>query len=74
MCVFWLSCCYRRITMEGSSESAWQNSDSSRGLNTSGVSNRNLRIVHAGRFGLSGDASQDSDLRKERDRGCGGTH
>ncbi|CAL8151147.1 unnamed protein product [Prunus armeniaca] len=68
MCVFWLSCCYRRITMEGSSESAWQNSDSSRGLNTSGVSNRNPRIVHAGRFGLSGDASQDSDLRKERDR------
>ncbi|KAM1168974.1 hypothetical protein ACFX19_031357 [Malus domestica] len=68
MCVFWLSCCYRRITMEGSSESAWQNSDSSRGLNTSRVSNRNPRLHRAGRFGLSGEASQDLDLRKDRDR------
>ncbi|XP_038689649.1 protein SPA1-RELATED 3 isoform X1 [Tripterygium wilfordii] len=42
MCIFWPSFKPRGITMEGSSESAWQNSDSSRGLNTSGVSDRNL--------------------------------
>ncbi|RXH83159.1 hypothetical protein DVH24_003657 [Malus domestica] len=53
--------------MEGSSESAGQNSDSSRGLNTSRVSNRNPRVHRAGRFGSSAEAFQDSDLRKERD-------
>ncbi|TQE10442.1 hypothetical protein C1H46_003897 [Malus baccata] len=53
--------------MEGSSESAGQNSDSSRGLNTSRVSNRNPRVHRAGRFVSSGEAFQDSDLRKERD-------
>lgn len=53
--------------MEGSSESAWQNSDSSRGLNSSRVSNRNPRLVLTRRFGLLGNVSQDSDLRKEGD-------
>uniref|UniRef100_A0A2P2MKH1 Protein SPA1-RELATED 3 isoform X2 n=2 Tax=Rhizophora mucronata TaxID=61149 RepID=A0A2P2MKH1_RHIMU len=43
MCSFWPSCSPRRISMEGWSESAWHRSDSSPGLNTSTVSNRNPR-------------------------------
>ncbi|KAM3744630.1 hypothetical protein ACB098_06G067200 [Castanea mollissima] len=56
------------IVMEGSSESAWQGSDSSRGLNSSGVSDRNRRVLSANRIGLSGDTSNDSVFRKERGR------
>lgn len=54
--------------MEGSSESAWQQSDSTRGLNSSGVSDRNRRVLRASRTGLFGDASKDSVLGKERGR------
>lgn len=53
--------------MEGSSESAWQKSNSSRDLNTSRVSNRNPRLNRTRRFGFLGGSSQDSDLRNERD-------
>lgn len=53
--------------MEGSSESAWQRSNSSRDLNTSRVSYRNPRLNHTRRFGFLGGSSQDSDLRNERD-------
>ncbi|XP_062011372.1 protein SPA1-RELATED 4-like isoform X1 [Rosa rugosa] len=67
MCVLLPSCCYRRIIMEGSSESAWQRSNSSRDLNTSRVSNRNPRLSHSRRFGFLGGSLQDSDLRNERD-------
>nr|POE88882.1 protein spa1-related 3 [Quercus suber] len=56
------------IVMEGSSESAWQESDSSRGLNSSSVSDRNRRVLSANRIGLSGDTSNDSVFRKERSR------
>uniref|UniRef100_A0A6N2NM79 Protein kinase domain-containing protein n=1 Tax=Salix viminalis TaxID=40686 RepID=A0A6N2NM79_SALVM len=45
----------RGVAMEGSSESAWQKSDSHREFNTSVVSNRNLR-----------SASHNSGFRKER--------
>ncbi|KAA8526827.1 hypothetical protein F0562_008944 [Nyssa sinensis] len=57
--------------MEGSSESGWQKSDSSRALNTSGVSDRNPRLLHASRSRFSGDTSHDSGFisgRKGRDR------
>ncbi len=54
--------------MEGSSEFAWQESGSSRGLNSSGVSDRNRRVISANRIGFSGDASHDSVVRKERGR------
>ncbi|KAM5586022.1 hypothetical protein ABKV19_005098 [Rosa sericea] len=67
MCVLLPSCCYRRIIMEGSSESAWQRSNSSRDLNTSRVSNRNPRLSHSRRFGFLGGSSQDSDLRAHTD-------
>ncbi|RVW79360.1 Protein SPA1-related 3 [Vitis vinifera] len=69
-CVFDTKC-YRWMTMEGSSESGWRNSDISRGLNVSIVSHgRNPRQRHANRIGLSGGASHDSGFisgRKERD-------
>lgn len=57
--------------MEGSSESGWQKSDSSRGFNGSSVSDRNPRLFRGNRIRSSGDASQDSGsipVRKERDR------
>ncbi|KAK6934259.1 WD40 repeat [Dillenia turbinata] len=54
--------------MEGSSQSGWQKSDSSRGLKSSAISGRNLRLLHADRIGLSGDGSNDSQLRSERER------
>ncbi|XP_011004650.1 PREDICTED: protein SPA1-RELATED 3 isoform X2 [Populus euphratica] len=57
MCLFWLTCSPRGVTMEGSSESAWQKSGSYRGFNTSAVTNRNLR-----------SASYNSGFRKETDR------
>ncbi|XP_040990026.1 LOW QUALITY PROTEIN: protein SPA1-RELATED 3-like [Juglans microcarpa x Juglans regia] len=68
MCLFWSSCSSRWIVMEGSSESAWQKSDSSRGLNVSGVSDRNLRLLPANRIGPSGDASHDSVFGTDRGR------
>ncbi|KAF5478658.1 hypothetical protein F2P56_005199 [Juglans regia] len=68
MCLFWSSCSSRWIVMEGSSESAWQNSDSSRALNSSGVSDRNLSLLPANRIGLSGNALHDSVFGKERGR------
>ncbi|KAF3442900.1 hypothetical protein FNV43_RR16818 [Rhamnella rubrinervis] len=55
--------------MEGSSESACQKSNSSRGLNTSRVSNHNLRLLHAGRIALSGEALHDSGFRNHKDSG-----
>lgn len=54
--------------MEGSSESACQKSSSSRGLNTSRVSNHNLRLLHAVRTGLPGEVLHDSGFRKHRGR------
>ena len=66
--MFWSSCSSFGIVMEGSSESAWQESGSSRGLNSSGVSDRNRRVISANRIGFSGDASHDSVVRKERGR------
>ncbi|GKV38322.1 hypothetical protein SLEP1_g46246 [Rubroshorea leprosula] len=51
--------------MEGSSESAWQQSDSSRGFNTSGVSDRDPRQPHVERIDISGDASFDFGSGKE---------
>ncbi|KAJ4726321.1 SPA1-related 3 isoform 3 [Melia azedarach] len=70
MCVFWSSCSNRWIVMEGSSDSAWQESDNSRGLNTSGVSDRNPGLHHGQRFRVLGDASpsHDFELRKDSDR------
>ncbi|KAG5546222.1 hypothetical protein RHGRI_018413 [Rhododendron griersonianum] len=59
------------MTMEGSSESGWQKSDSSRGFNASSVSDRNPILFRGNRIRSSGDASQDSGsipVRKERDR------
>lgn len=53
--------------MEGSSESAWQKSDSSRGLNSSGVSDRNPGLLRAERTDLSGSASRDFGFRKDGD-------
>ncbi|RDX88261.1 Protein SPA1-RELATED 3, partial [Mucuna pruriens] len=54
--------------MEGSSGSAFQNSNSSRALNSSGVSDRNQRLHFSERNPFSGEASQDSGFKKERDR------
>lgn len=54
--------------MEGSSDSAWHRSDSSRGLSTSNVSGRNLRLLRGERVDFSGDAQQDFAFRKVRDR------
>lgn len=53
--------------MEGSSDSAWQDSDSSRALNISGVSDRNPRLLRGERFGVRGDDSNDFELRKHSD-------
>lgn len=57
--------------MEGSSESGWRNSDISKGLNISIVSDRrNPGQRHARRTNLSGDASHESGFisrSKERD-------
>ena len=48
--------------MENSSESGWQRSGSSRGLNSSGVSNRIPRITPTGAFRFSGDTDHDSGI------------
>ncbi|KAI3466109.1 hypothetical protein Pfo_022772 [Paulownia fortunei] len=61
----------RWIVMEGSSESGWQRSDSSRGLNSSFL-DRNPRILRASTVRFSGDStSHDSgyvSVRKGRER------
>ncbi|KAJ8764699.1 hypothetical protein K2173_007788 [Erythroxylum novogranatense] len=57
MRLFWPSCSPRRISMEGSSDSAWHKSDSFRRLNTSLFSDRNPR-----------PASHCSGFRKDIDR------
>ncbi|EOY13013.1 SPA1-related 3 isoform 3 [Theobroma cacao] len=65
----WRSSCNSRwITMEGSSESAWQKSASSRALNTSGVSDRDPRLFGAEQIDVSGDVSHDFGFRKEDGR------
>ncbi|XWS28004.1 hypothetical protein CRYUN_Cryun25bG0029000 [Craigia yunnanensis] len=65
---WWPSCNYWRIKMEGSSESAWQESDSSRALNTSGVSDRDPSLYRAERINILGDVSLDFGFRKEDDK------
>ncbi|KAL1346226.1 hypothetical protein AAHE18_08G174500 [Arachis hypogaea] len=67
-CCSWCTCISNWIKMEGSSGSAWQKSDSSRTLNSSGVSDRNQRHRCPERNRLSGEASHDSSSKKERDR------
>ncbi|XP_022734903.1 protein SPA1-RELATED 3-like isoform X2 [Durio zibethinus] len=65
----WRSSCNSwRIKMEGSSESAWEESDSSRALNTSGVSDRDPSLFRAERIDISGDVSHDFGSRKEDGR------
>ena len=69
MCCFtWPTCNSSWVKMEGSSGSAFHNSGSSRALNSSGVSDRNQRVHCPQRNPFSGEASQDSGFRKERDR------
>lgn len=53
--------------MEGSSGSALQNSESSRALNSSGVSDRNQRVHCPEGNPFSGEGSQGSRFRKERE-------
>ncbi|KAL1299514.1 hypothetical protein AAHE18_18G116100 [Arachis hypogaea] len=67
-CCSWSTCISNWIKMEGSSGSGWQKSDSSRTLNSSGVSDRNQRHRCPERNRLSGEASHDSSFKKERDR------
>ena len=65
----WRSSCNSwRITMEGSSESAWEESDSSGALNTSGVSDRDPSQFRAERTDISGDVLRDFGVRKEDGR------
>lgn len=47
------------MIMEDSSDSGWQRSDSSRGLNSSAVSNRNPRLFPASTIRFSGDTDHD---------------
>ncbi|OMO55624.1 hypothetical protein CCACVL1_27131 [Corchorus capsularis] len=54
--------------MDGSSESAWHKSNSSRARNTSGVSDRDRRLFRAERINVSGDVSRDFGFRKEDGR------
>ncbi|CAO2836122.1 unnamed protein product [Amaranthus hypochondriacus] len=56
--------------MEGSSDTGWRKSTSSRGLDTSASSDRNLRLLHVSRQSLSTDASRNSIFgsgRRSRD-------
>nr|GMC76645.1 protein SPA1-RELATED 4-like isoform X1 [Ipomoea batatas] len=48
--------------MEGSSESGWQRSESSRGLNSSLFGDRNLRLLHGSSIRSSSNASLDSGI------------
>ncbi|XP_021773675.1 protein SPA1-RELATED 3-like isoform X2 [Chenopodium quinoa] len=50
------------MKMEGSSDTGWRKSASSRGLDTSASSERNLRLLHESRRSLSTDASRNSVL------------
>ncbi|XP_061347949.1 protein SPA1-RELATED 3-like [Gastrolobium bilobum] len=68
MCCTWPTCNSNWIRMEGSSGSAWQKSESSRALNSSGVSDRNQRLHCPERNPFSGEASHDSGFEKEKDR------
>lgn len=52
--------------MDGSSESGWQRSDSSRGLKSSGVSDRNPILIRAGSIRSSGYTSNDSGFKLGR--------
>ncbi|XP_047971971.1 protein SPA1-RELATED 4-like isoform X1 [Salvia hispanica] len=65
--VSWNSCKYtdseRWLVMEGSSESGWERSDSSRGLNSSFFI-RNSRILRPGAVRFSGDNSSHDSVRK----------
>lgn len=58
--------------MEGSSESGWQRSDSSRGLNSSSFLERNTRFVRGNAIRSSGETSSDFGFipgrRKARER------
>ncbi|XP_047950578.1 protein SPA1-RELATED 4-like isoform X1 [Salvia hispanica] len=67
--VSWDSCKHtnseRWIVMEGSSESGWERSDSSRGLNSSFLA-RNSRILRGGAVRFSGDNSSHDSVRKGR--------
>ncbi|KAI3753750.1 hypothetical protein L2E82_25812 [Cichorium intybus] len=56
------------MIMENSSESGWQRSGSSRGLNSSGVSSRNPRRIPTGTFRFSGDTDHDSGVIPGRRR------
>ncbi|KAI4366072.1 hypothetical protein MLD38_021995 [Melastoma candidum] len=65
--------CYsypRWVAMEGSSDSAWQNSGvGSRGFDIPGVSERNFRSFHSERFDLLAESHQDFvGLRKAREQ------
>lgn len=52
--------------MEGSSESGWQRSDSSRGLNSSSFLERNPRFVRGNTIRSSGETSSDFGFRPGR--------
>lgn len=54
--------------MEGSSGSGWQKSESSRALNSSGISDRNVRLLCPEKNTTSGEAFHDSGFIRERDR------
>lgn len=54
--------------MEGLSESAWQESDSSMGLNTSILLDRNLGLLQDIRIGFVGDESHDPAFSKDQDQ------
>ncbi|GLT67285.1 hypothetical protein SLA2020_396050 [Shorea laevis] len=55
--------------MEGPSEPAWHKSNSSRGFNTSGVSDRDPRQLRAEQIGISGDTLLDFGFGKEGNTG-----
>ncbi|KAG8364935.1 hypothetical protein BUALT_Bualt18G0050400 [Buddleja alternifolia] len=64
LCVSFDSCKYT-IVMDGSSESGWQRSDSSRGLNSSSFSDRNPRILRGReRKGRDGTLWPDIDSHR----------
>ncbi|KAK8573685.1 hypothetical protein V6N13_009773 [Hibiscus sabdariffa] len=54
--------------MEGSSESAWKESDSSRALNTSGVSDRDPSLFRVERTGIPRDVLRDFGFTEEDGR------
>ncbi|XP_071725893.1 protein SPA1-RELATED 4 isoform X2 [Rutidosis leptorrhynchoides] len=52
--------------MENSSETNWQRTGSSRGLNSSGVSSRNPRRIPENSVRFSGNTDHDSGIRREK--------